>query len=51
MVLQAEYILDLQKQLTLLGNEPGKEMNGSLKEGEPLISMSPIDKVWIMVLH
>ncbi|PIN14046.1 hypothetical protein CDL12_13329 [Handroanthus impetiginosus] len=42
---QAEYILDLQKQLTLLGNEPRKEMNGSLTEEEPIASMTPGDKI------
>lgn len=42
---QAEYILDLQKQLTLLGNEPSKEMNGGLTEEEPIASMTPGDKV------
>ncbi|KAL0341501.1 UNVERIFIED_CONTAM: Vacuolar sorting protein 18 [Sesamum calycinum] len=42
---QAEYILDLQKQLTLLGNEPRKEMNGGLTEEEPITSMTPGDKI------
>ncbi|XP_057794948.1 vacuolar sorting protein 18 [Salvia miltiorrhiza] len=42
---QAEYILDLQKQLTLLGNEPRKEMNGGLTEEEPIASMTPGDKI------
>lgn len=42
---QAEYILDLQKQLTLLGNEPRKEMNGGLTEEEPIASMTPCDKI------
>ncbi|XP_042039227.1 vacuolar sorting protein 18-like isoform X1 [Salvia splendens] len=42
---QAEYILDLQKQLTLLGNEPSKEMNGGLTEEEPIASMTPGDKI------
>ncbi|KAK4437266.1 Vacuolar sorting protein 18 [Sesamum alatum] len=42
---QAEYILDLQKQLTLLGNEPKKEMNGGLTEEEPITSMTPGDKI------
>ncbi|CAK9141558.1 unnamed protein product [Ilex paraguariensis] len=43
--IQAEYILDLQKQLTLLGNEPRKELNGGLIEGEPISSMTPADKI------
>ncbi|KAL8465488.1 hypothetical protein ACS0TY_034842 [Phlomoides rotata] len=42
---QAEYILDLQKQLTLLGNEPRNEMNGGLTEEEPIVSMTPGDKI------
>ncbi|KAL6493527.1 Vacuolar protein sorting-associated protein 18 like protein [Orobanche gracilis] len=42
---QAEYILDLQKQLTLLGNEPRKETNGSLTEEEPITSMTPAEKI------
>ncbi|KAK4489030.1 hypothetical protein RD792_004822 [Penstemon davidsonii] len=42
---QAEYILDLQKQLTLLGNEPRKEMNGGVTEAEPITSMTPADKI------
>ncbi|KAL3628860.1 Vacuolar protein sorting-associated protein 18 like protein [Castilleja foliolosa] len=42
---QAEYILDLQKQLTLLGNEPSKEMNGGLTEEEPITSMTPGEKI------
>lgn len=41
---QAEYVLDLQKQLTLLGNEPRKEMNGGLTE-EPIASMTVGDKI------
>lgn len=44
-MLQAEYILDLQKQLTLLGNEPNKHSNGGLSEEEPIISMTPLEKV------
>ncbi|CAI9753952.1 unnamed protein product [Fraxinus pennsylvanica] len=42
---QAEYILDLQKQLTLLGNESRKEMNGSLSEDKPITSMTAGDKI------
>lgn len=42
---QAEYILDLQKKLTLLGNESRKEMNGSLSEEEPITSMAAGDKI------
>ncbi|EYU22146.1 hypothetical protein ABFS82_09G018000 [Erythranthe guttata] len=39
---QAEYILDLHKQLTLLGNDPRKE---SLTDDEPITSMTPGDKI------
>ncbi|KAL7098474.1 hypothetical protein ACP275_09G019600 [Erythranthe tilingii] len=39
---QAEYILDLHKQLTLLGNEPRKE---SLADEESITSMAPGDKI------
>ncbi|XP_051136765.1 vacuolar sorting protein 18 [Andrographis paniculata] len=42
---QAEYILDLQKQLTLLGNESRREINGSLLEEEPIAGPSPLDKI------
>lgn len=45
-MLQAEYILDLQKQLTLLGAEARKDSNGSVTE-ESITSMSPADKVGI----
>ncbi|KAF3437477.1 hypothetical protein FNV43_RR20230 [Rhamnella rubrinervis] len=41
---QAEYILDLQKQLTLFGGEARKDSNGSLTE-ESITSMSPADKL------
>jgi len=41
---QAEYILDLQKQLTLLGGEARKDSNGSLTE-ESITSMTPADKL------
>nr|XP_009623287.1 vacuolar sorting protein 18-like [Nicotiana tomentosiformis]XP_016450972.1 PREDICTED: vacuolar protein sorting-associated protein 18 homolog [Nicotiana tabacum] len=44
MVLQAEYILDLQKQLTLLGAEPKNVSNGGLSE-EPLVSVTPMHKI------
>lgn len=42
---QAEYILDLQKQLTLHGNEPRREMNGGTSEEEPISSISTADKI------
>ncbi|XP_050121668.1 vacuolar sorting protein 18-like [Malus sylvestris] len=42
---QAEYILDLQKQLTLLDGEARKDSNGSLTE-ETITSMAPVDKLW-----
>ncbi|GMY10028.1 vacuolar protein sorting-associated protein 18 homolog [Fagus crenata] len=41
---QAEYILDLQKQLTLLGGEARKDSNGTLTE-ESITSMAPVDKL------
>ncbi|KAK6919503.1 Pep3/Vps18/deep orange [Dillenia turbinata] len=41
---QAEYILDLQKQLTLLGSEFRKESNGGLTE-ETIPSMNPVEKL------
>lgn len=44
MVLQAEYILDLQKQITLLGGEARKDSNGSLNE-DSITNMAPEDKV------
>ncbi|KAL6524490.1 Vacuolar protein sorting-associated protein 18 like protein [Orobanche hederae] len=44
-LVKAEYILDLQKQLTLLGNEPRKESNGGLTEEEPITSMTPGEKI------
>nr|XP_027124097.1 vacuolar sorting protein 18-like [Coffea arabica] len=43
--MQAEYILDLQKQLTLLSNEPRKDSSGGLSEEEPLTSMTPLEKI------
>ncbi|GFZ12941.1 zinc ion binding protein [Actinidia rufa] len=42
---QAEYILDLQKQLTLLGGESRKESNGALTEEDSITSMTPTDKI------
>ena len=44
--MQAEYILDLQKQITLLGSETRKDSNGSLTE-ESITTMAPADKVSI----
>ncbi|XP_047317718.1 vacuolar sorting protein 18-like [Impatiens glandulifera] len=43
---QAEYFLDLQKQLTLLGVD-SKESNGGLRRNNELIitSLSPVDKI------
>ncbi|XP_012451770.1 vacuolar sorting protein 18 [Gossypium raimondii] len=41
---QAEYILDLQKQLTLLGSEVRRESNGGLTN-EAITSISPADKL------
>ncbi|THG19955.1 hypothetical protein TEA_021576 [Camellia sinensis var. sinensis] len=41
----AEYILDLQKQLTLLGSESKKDSNGTLTEEESITSMTPTDKI------
>ncbi|KAL6135358.1 hypothetical protein ACLB2K_067586 [Fragaria x ananassa] len=41
---QAEYILDLQKQLTLLDGEARKDSNGPLTD-ETLTSMAPVDKL------
>ncbi|XP_010931902.1 vacuolar sorting protein 18 isoform X1 [Elaeis guineensis] len=41
---RAEYILDLQKQLSLLGDKATKESNGSAN-GESITSMTPIDKL------
>ncbi|KAG5551850.1 hypothetical protein RHGRI_010074 [Rhododendron griersonianum] len=42
---QAEYILDLQKQLTLTGGESSKESNGALTEEDTITSMTPTDKI------
>ncbi|KAJ0052444.1 hypothetical protein Pint_02159 [Pistacia integerrima] len=41
---QAEYILDLQKQLTLLGSESRKDSNGVLTD-DSITSMPPTDKL------
>ncbi|KAF3633335.1 hypothetical protein FXO38_24716 [Capsicum annuum] len=43
-LLKVEYILDLQKQLTLLGAEPKNVSNGGLSE-EPLASVTPMHKI------
>jgi hypothetical protein len=42
---QAENILDMQKQLTLLGGEPREESNGGLNRNDSLTSMTPLDKI------
>ncbi|KAI3997302.1 hypothetical protein MKX01_009146 [Papaver californicum] len=42
---QAEYILDLQKQLSLLSVESTKDSNGMVTEEESLTSMTPEDKL------
>ncbi|CAJ1956500.1 unnamed protein product, partial [Sphenostylis stenocarpa] len=42
---QAEYILDLQKQLTLMGSETRRESNGTLSPEESIPSMSTADKL------
>ncbi|KAF6163319.1 hypothetical protein GIB67_025183 [Kingdonia uniflora] len=42
----AEYILDLQKQLSLLGGDDAvKDSNGAIAEGESISSINPMDKV------
>ncbi|KAL5864996.1 hypothetical protein ACOSQ3_002510 [Xanthoceras sorbifolium] len=41
---QAEYILDLQKQLTLLGSETRKDSNGVITE-DSITSMTPTNKL------
>lgn len=43
-MLQAEYILDLHKQLTLLGDGSRKDLNGSIAE-DSISSTTPADKV------
>ncbi|XP_057509489.1 vacuolar sorting protein 18-like isoform X4 [Actinidia eriantha] len=40
-----EYILDMQKQLTLLGGESRKESSGALTEEDLITSMTPTDKI------
>ncbi|XP_027343327.1 vacuolar sorting protein 18 isoform X2 [Abrus precatorius] len=42
---QAEYILDLQKQLTLMGSEARRESNGTLSSEESIPSMTTVDKL------
>ncbi|GAB2262904.1 hypothetical protein Droror1_Dr00003901 [Drosera rotundifolia] len=42
---QAERVLDLQKQLTLLGSETRKGSNGSLTEEEPITNFTSVDKL------
>ncbi|RDX77567.1 hypothetical protein CR513_42290, partial [Mucuna pruriens] len=44
-MLQAEYILDLQKQLTLMGSEARRESNGTLSSEESIPSMTTVDKL------
>lgn len=44
-MLQAEYILDLQKQLTLISSEARRESNGNLALEVSIPSMTTIDKV------
>ncbi|KAH0863874.1 hypothetical protein HID58_081085 [Brassica napus] len=41
---QAEHILDLQKQLTLLGSEPPRNINGN-RSDEPITSTTTADKL------
>ncbi|KAJ1410729.1 Pep3/Vps18/deep orange [Sesbania bispinosa] len=41
----AEYILDLQKQLTLIGTETRRESNGTLSSEESIPSMTTVDKL------
>ncbi|GMN61189.1 hypothetical protein TIFTF001_030269 [Ficus carica] len=41
---QAEYILDLQKQITLLGGETRNDSTGSLTE-DSITSLTPVDKL------
>ncbi|WVZ01545.1 hypothetical protein V8G54_027614 [Vigna mungo] len=42
---QAEYILDLQKQLTLMGSETKRESNGTLSPEESIPSVTTVDKL------
>ncbi|KAJ9549372.1 hypothetical protein OSB04_021915 [Centaurea solstitialis] len=44
-LLQAEYILDLQKQLTLMSIEPKEGINGGTNGDDSITSMAPIDKI------
>lgn len=45
-MLQAEYILDRQKQLSLMGGEARRDSNGALSpEDSTIPSLSPADKV------
>ena len=46
--MQAVTILDLQKQLTLLGDGARKDMNGGINE-DSITSMTPVDKVCFML--
>lgn len=47
-MLQAEYILDLQKQLSLLGSETRKDSTGSLVDEGSINSLTPVDKVYLI---
>ncbi|KAF8409366.1 hypothetical protein HHK36_005441 [Tetracentron sinense] len=42
---QAEYVLDLQKQLSLLGGETRRDSNGSITKEESITTMIPSDKI------
>lgn len=42
---QAEHILDLQKQLTLVSGEMGRDLDSSLTVQEPVASMNQVDKI------
>ncbi|XP_048493409.1 vacuolar sorting protein 18 isoform X3 [Beta vulgaris subsp. vulgaris] len=42
---QAEHILDLQKQLTLMTGETRRDSDGSLTVQEPIASMNQVDKI------
>lgn len=44
-MLQAEYILDLHKQLSLLGEGSRKDLNGAIAEESVATSITPTDKV------
>lgn len=43
--MQAEYILYLQKQLTLMSIEPREGVNGGLNGDDSITSVAPVDKV------